>query len=112
MNVGDFLITINIKYYGKKAKEFAREMERLGYADIIRNRDGNIKYEYYIPLNSDDYILLIDSWENQEALDIHHHSDVFKKIVELREKYDLKMEVERFSPLEENKEDLKYIIKR
>ena len=106
------MICINIKYYGRHAKDFALEMEELGYADAIRNRKGNLKYEYYIPLKNDDYILLIDSWENQEAIDLHHNSEVFKRIVELREKYNLKMEVERFSPLDENKDDLKYIIKR
>lgn len=41
-------------------------------------------------------VLLIDSWESQEALNIHHSSDMMKKIIELREKYDLHMKVERF----------------
>ncbi len=40
--------------------------------------------------------LLIDSWENQEAIDVHHASPMMRTIFELREKYDLHMEVERF----------------
>lgn len=41
-------------------------------------------------------ILLIGKWKNQEALDLHHHSTVMKKILDLREKYDLHMRVERY----------------
>lgn len=39
---------------------------------------------------------MIDSWENQEAIDIHHGSPMMKTIMELREKYDLHMTVERY----------------
>ena len=60
-------------------------------------------------VNDDETILLIDSWENQKALDEHHKSETMKKILELRNKYDLHMKVERYS-LEDNKEkDKKYI---
>ena len=41
-------------------------------------------------------ILLIDSWENQEAIDLHHATPMMKTIAELREKYDLHMTIERF----------------
>ena len=41
-------------------------------------------------------VLLIDSWENQQALDIHHASPMMNDIIELREKYDLHMKVERY----------------
>ena len=51
----------------------------------------------------------IDSWENQEALDEHHKSETMNKIIELRNKYDLHMKVERYILENENKEDKKYI---
>jgi quinol monooxygenase YgiN len=41
-------------------------------------------------------ILLIDSWENQAAIDAHHASPMMKTIAELRDKYDLHMTVERY----------------
>ena len=39
---------------------------------------------------------MIDSWENQEAIDKHHASPMMDKITELRNKYDLHMKVERY----------------
>ena len=103
--------TINIYYTGSNgsAKQFANEMTNSGIVDEIRSRNGNLRYEYFRPLNDDETILLIDSWENQKALDEHHKSETMKKILELRNKYDLHMKVERYS-LEDNKEkDKKYI---
>ena len=53
--------------------------------------------------------LLIDSWQDQESIDIHHASPMMKTIFELREKYDLHMRVERYTSIEENKEDQKFL---
>lgn len=91
-------ITINIYYTGENdnAKKFAEEMMSNGIVSEIRCEEGNLKYEYFFPMDDDRTILLIDSWENQEALDKHHASLMMKKIIELREKYNLTMAVERY----------------
>ena len=53
--------------------------------------------------------MLIDSWENQNAIDVHHASPMMATIAALREKYDLHMTVERFVSMEENEEDRRFI---
>ena len=67
-------ITVNIYYYGKNgnAVKFAEEMIASGIVDEIRAEDGNLKYEYFYPMNDSETVLLIDSWTDQEALDRHH----------------------------------------
>jgi quinol monooxygenase YgiN len=47
-------------------------------------------------MNDAETVLLIDSWENQKAIDIHHASPMMEKITRLREKYNLSMRVERY----------------
>lgn len=91
-------ITFNLYYKSESgnARKFAEEMISSGIVDEIRSKKGNLRYEYFIPLNDNNTVLLIDSWENQEALDEHHHSDTMKKIMELRNKYDLHMMVEKY----------------
>ena len=91
-------ITFNIYYRSENgnAKKFAEEMIKSGIVDEIKSKKGNLRYEYFIPLDDDTTILLIDSWENQEALDEHHNSETMKKIAKLRDKYDLHMEVEKY----------------
>jgi quinol monooxygenase YgiN len=71
-------------------------MEARGVADAIRAEDGNEKYEYFIPLKDPETVLLIDSWRDQESLDIHHASPMMAEIAKLRDKYDLHMRVERY----------------
>ena len=91
-------ITINIYYSGTngKARKFAEEMISTGIVDEIRAEEGNLKYEYFFPMNDNETVLLIDSWKNQQALDIHHKSLMMLKIITLREKYSLSMKVERY----------------
>ena len=91
-------ITVNIYYTGEKgcAKKFAEEMTAKGVVAQIRSKAGNLRYDYFLPMGSEDTVLLIDSWEDQEALDDHHHSPVMQTILALREKYDLHMKVERY----------------
>jgi quinol monooxygenase YgiN len=91
-------ITIHIYYTGKNgsSKKFAEEMMASGIVDAIRAEDGNIRYDYFYPLNDAETLLLIDSWENQQAIDKHHASPMMEKITKLREKYDLSMKVERY----------------
>ncbi len=91
-------ITINIYYTGENgnAKLFAEEMISSGVVDEIKAEKGNIRYDYFFPMNDNNTILLIDSWESQEAIDIHHHSPMMSKIIALREKYSLTMRVERY----------------
>lgn len=91
-------ITVNIRYRGKNgaAKRFAEEMISGGTVADIRNEGGNLKYEYFQSLDDPETILLIDSWEDQKAIDIHHASTMMKTITELRQKYDLHMTVERY----------------
>lgn len=105
-------ITINIYYTGENgsARKFAEEMTKTGVVDRIRSEEGNLRYEYFVPFDDDETVLLIDSWKDQEALDIHHASPMMAEIAALREKYDLHMRVERYTEAEGG-EDGKYIRK-
>ena len=91
-------ITVNLYYTGENgsARRFAEEMESSGTADKIRAEKGNARYEYFFPMNDSETVLLIDAWEDQEAINKHHASPMMQTIMELREKYDLHMKVERF----------------
>ncbi|MBR4080896.1 MAG: antibiotic biosynthesis monooxygenase [Clostridia bacterium] len=91
-------VTINIYYRGENgnARRFAEEMLSSGIVEAIRAEDGNLRYEYFFPMEDQETVLLIDSWEDQSALDRHHHLPVMQRIIELREKYALHMKVERY----------------
>lgn len=105
-------ITVNIYYTGKNgdARKFVEEMVYSGVVNDIRAEDGNIQYEYFFPMDDEETVLLIDSWKDQQSLDIHHDSTMMTKIIQLREKYDLHMKVERYiSDAEITSKDKKFI---
>ncbi len=91
-------ITVNIYYSGMNgnAKKFAEEMVSSGIVSNIRAEEGNLRYEYFFPMEDKETVLLIDSWKDQSSIDGHHASPMMTKITELREKYDLHMRVERY----------------
>ena len=107
------MITVNMRYTGVNgsARAFAGEMIDAGTVAEIRAEEGNIRYEYYAPLDDPETILLIDSWRDQSAIDAHHASPMMQTIAALREKYDLHMTVERYVSAEEDASDERFIRK-
>ena len=103
-------ITFNIYYSmkGDSARKFAQETLSGGVVDK-RAEKGNIKYGYFYPAYDEQTVLLIDSWEDQEALDKHHSSPMMAEIARLREKYDLHMKVEKYVSVEDFEVDNKFI---
>ena len=93
------MITVNLYYTGTNgsARAFAEEMEKSGTVAAIRAEDGNLRYEYFFPMDDPETVLLIDQWRDQAAIDVHHASPMMGQIAALREKYDLHMKVERFA---------------
>lgn len=96
-------VTVNIYYSGKdkNARKFAEEMTASGVVSDIRAEAGNIRYEYFFPMEDEETVLLIDSWKDQQSIDLHHASPMMAQIIKLREKYDLHMKVERYLSDEE-----------
>lgn len=91
-------ITVNLYYTGKNgsAIEFAREMVASGIVEAVRSEEGNERYEYFLPMDDPETVLLIDRWRDQQALDLHHKSSMMAQIAKLREKHKLRLRVERY----------------
>ena len=91
-------IALNVYYKGKNgtAKMFMEEMEKKGFADNIRNKAGNECYEYFVSVKDKETILLVDRWEDGDALHFHHNSDDMIEIAKLKDKYELEVKVERY----------------
>ncbi len=91
-------LLIHILYSGQNgaARQFAEEMRASGTVDKIRAEEGNLRYAYFFPAENSETVLPIDEWRDQAALDAHHKSEMMGTIASLREKYKLKMKVERF----------------
>lgn len=91
-------ITVHLYYTGSagSARRFAEEMMASGIVDAVRAEEGNEQYAYFLPMDDPETVLLIDRWSSQEALDRHHKSMTMAQIAKLRDKYKLRLKVERY----------------
>ena len=91
-------LTINLYYTGTNgsARAFAEEMVSSGLVDRIRAEEGNLRYEYFFPMDDSETVLLIDKWIDEHALAIHHNSPMMNEIKKLRDKHQVTLRVERY----------------
>ena len=91
-------LVVNLYYTGKNgsARKFAEEMVASGLVEQIRAEEGNESYEYFFPMEDPETVLLIDKWRDQASLDFHHKTPMMAQIAALREKYHLRLRVERY----------------
>ena len=101
------MLTVLICYKGENgsARKFVEEMISSGVVEAIKNEEGNLRYDYFFPVNDDETVLLVDSWTNQEALDKHHKLPLMDTIKKLREKYDLHVVVEKYQLINDKKDE-------
>ena len=94
-------ITIHLYYTGSNgnARKFAEEMMASGLVEAVRAEEGNERYEYFFPMEDQETVLLIDRWQDQAALDFHHKSPMMAQIAVLRDKYKLRLRVERYEEI-------------
>ncbi|MBR0134361.1 antibiotic biosynthesis monooxygenase [Candidatus Saccharibacteria bacterium] len=92
-------LIVNIYYTGEgdNARKFAEEMVSSGIVGRVRAEEGNERYEYFFPMDDTQTVMLIDRWTDQSALDAHHKTPMMAEIAALREKYHLRMRVEKFT---------------
>ena len=88
---GHAQLVINIRYTGQdgSARKYVEEMENSGIAARIRAIEGCLGYDFYFPADDPEGLLLIDSWQNQEALNHYHDAPAMQEAAALREKYRL-----------------------
>ena len=84
-------ITINIRYTAENGnvRKYVEEMESSGIAAKIRAVEGCLGYDYFYPADDPNGLLLIDSWQDQAALNRYHSSPAMQEAAALREKYGL-----------------------
>lgn len=63
---------------------------------MSQSENGNLQYEIYFPLDSDDDICLIEKWETEEDILAHQKSLHFAILGELKEKYVDKVEIQKY----------------
>ena len=92
------MIVLNVIYRCKpnKREDFLERIIAEGIDVASRAEDGNIKYDYYIPYDGSEDLLLIEKWMDEVALAAHAVTEHFGRLKELKPIYVQDTVIERF----------------
>ncbi len=92
------MIILNVTYKCKEGKReaFLEAIQKEGIDAASRKEDGNIKYDYYLPVNDINEVLLVEKWENADVISEHAKMPHFLRLGELKGEYIEETIIERF----------------
>lgn len=93
---GKILLNVTYKIQDRLRDEFIRQVLKARIPEDTRLEAGNEKYSWSIPVDREDEVGLLEFWENEETQKAHLNTENYKKLSELKEKYVLSVEIEKF----------------
>lgn len=66
---------------------FIKEIYEAGLPETIRGESGCMGYDYFVPTEKEDTVVLIEKWENKEAQTLHLEQPHMKHLREIKDKY-------------------------
>lgn len=67
-----------------------------GVPAASRAEDGNIMYDYFFSADRGNEMLLIEKWENDEALTHHQNTAHFKQLPSIKAPYTIESKIDRY----------------
>ncbi len=92
------MIVLNVTYKCKEdmRDEFLEMIITEGIDEASRAEHGNMKYDYYLPADGRNELLLVEKWLDADALTVHARQPHFAKLGELKQKYVSDTIIERY----------------
>lgn len=93
------MIVLNVTYKCKEGmrEKFLEAIKAEGLDAACRAEAGNIKYDYYFSDADPDELLLLEKWQDEEAVKSHNAEPHFKRLGEVKEAYVNETVLERYS---------------
>ena len=93
------MILFNVVYSVKEGKrdEFYNKICAKGIVDSSRQEAGNLKYNYYLPMNEKNDILLIEIWNTLEEQATHILTTHYKELQKIKQEYVTNIRIEKFN---------------
>ena len=92
------MIVLNVTYKCKPGmrEEFLETIQSEGIDEASRSEKGNLKYDYYLPFDGGDDLLLVEKWKDVTALAAHGKTAHLRRLAELKPLYVNETVIERF----------------
>ena len=92
------MIVLNVTYNcsPEQRDAFLKKLNEEGLAAACRAEAGNIKYDYYLPADGSGELLLVEKWQDKEALKAHTKLPHFARIGEVKNEIGIETVIEKF----------------
>ncbi len=92
------MLTMIVYYRCKDGQRdaFVSALKKENIAEKSRVEPGNVQYEYFLPLDDANTVLLMEKWESVEAQKIHTETENFKKLGEIKATFVYSVEIEKY----------------
>ena len=92
------MIVLNVTYRCKQGarEEFLERIRRAGIDTACRAEEGNLKYDYYLPTDGENELLLVEKWTDAASLASHGQQPHIAQLKALKEAYVTETVIERF----------------
>ena len=88
---------IQVRYLVKSGSRdaFVAALARMRMAELSREEPGCLGYEYLLPVDAPDRVVLLEQWENEAAQQEHAQSSHFAKLMATKDEYLVDTQVKR-----------------
>lgn len=92
------MIVLNVTYKCKPGmrEKFLEAINAEGIGAACRAEEGNIKYDYYRPVDGSDDLLLVEKWQDTDALAKHGKQPHLARLGELKPEFVEDTVIEKF----------------
>lgn len=92
------MIVLNVTYQCKPdlREAFLERILAEGIDEKSRAEAGNLKYDYYLPFGGGDELLLVEKWQDADALAAHGRQPHFLRLGALKAEYVNETVIEKF----------------
>lgn len=92
------MIVLNVTYQCKPdlREAFLERILAEGIDEKSRSEAGNLKYDYYLPFGGGDELLLVEKWQDADALAAHGRQPHFLRLGALKAEYVNETVIEKF----------------
>lgn len=81
------ILTVDYKLKKGRRDEFVKRLLAEKTAEHTRSEQGCIRYEYYLPIDREDELFLLEAWESREDQQRHLQSGHMRKMREFKDEY-------------------------
>lgn len=82
-------LTLLVTYQARPGcrEGFLRQLAAEGIIDAIRQEDGCLRYDYYLSIQDENEILLVEQWQTEAQQQAHLRRPHMEQLREIKEQY-------------------------